>query len=373
MVSRWPDDILNQLIASGFDAYYVGGCVRDRLLGRECHDWDITTSARPEQIMEVFDNCVPTGIQHGTVTVYAGDTSAEVTTFRVDGGYLDGRHPMQVRFVSTLREDLARRDFTINALAMSADKQIVDLFGGMEDLDNRMIRCIGDPAVRFQEDALRIFRAVRFSAQLGFSLDNATKDAAARYSMLCSNVSAERIRDELEKILMSDHPEAIALLAEIGALHSIADGTPECLNEVKRISKNRVTRWTAVKKCWDTLDLRNLRLDKRTVHLAMEAAFLEKPMNRTAWKHLISCKGKEVCLILADLYGEIEVVESILESGECVFLSDLAVNGSDFPNVKGKALGELLQKVLHHIHEYPSENKKENIFKFVKNSIDYYY
>jgi len=321
----------------------------------------------------LFEHCVPTGIQHGTVTVFYGDIPVEITTFRSDGNYLDGRHPRQVTFVSSLQEDLARRDFTINALALSVDNQIVDLFGGLKDLESRLVRCIGDPKVRFQEDALRIFRAVRFSAQLGFSVEADTKAAAEQCGALCSAVSSERIRDELEKILVSDHPEVIGYLADIGALNKIAIGTPENISDLMNAPRNRITRWAALKKCWQGLDLKMLHLDKRTTQLVTEAAMLKKPSDRLDWKRMIACKGKEVSAMLADLHGEKELFREIAESGECICLSELAVNGSDFPTVKGKQLGELLKQILWYIHEHPEENTQEKIINFVNNSIDYHY
>ena len=210
-----PEKIVKGLCAAGFPAYYVGGCVRDRLLGRPVHDWDVTTAALPEEVMALFEHCVPTGIRHGTVTVFLDGAQAEVTTFRTEGVYLDGRHPSEVRFVRTLAEDLSRRDFTINAMAMDADGNVTDLFGGRDDLARRCIRCVGDPEKRFREDALRMLRAYRFSAQLGFALDAATAGAVERCAPLAAALSMERIRDEMEKTLLSPRPPVRA--AGIGA------------------------------------------------------------------------------------------------------------------------------------------------------------
>ena len=177
MTARAPSEILDTLEQAGYEAYYVGGCVRDRLLGRPVHDWDITTSAMPEVVLALFGHCVPTGIAHGTVTVLLEDTGAEVTTFRTDGSYHDGRHPDRVTFVRSLREDQARRDFTVNAMAMDRRGRIYDAFGGQADLDRRLLRAVGDPETRFREDALRMLRALRFAAQLGFALDPDTARA----------------------------------------------------------------------------------------------------------------------------------------------------------------------------------------------------
>ena len=170
------EKILRILEENGYEAYVVGGCVRDSIMGRIPDDWDITTSAQPEQVKALFHRTVDTGLQHGTVTVLIEKEGFEVTTYRVDGDYEDGRHPKEVLFTSSLEEDLKRRDFTINAMAYHPDKGLVDLFHGMEDMRNKVIRCVGSPRERFREDALRILRAVRFSAQLGFSIEQKTKE-----------------------------------------------------------------------------------------------------------------------------------------------------------------------------------------------------
>ena len=210
------ETILKTLREAGFEAFAVGGCVRDSLIGRTPGDWDITTSARPEEVKRLFRRTVDTGLQHGTVTVLLGKESYEVTTYRTDGAYTDGRHPDSVRFVSSLAEDLSRRDFTINAMAYAPETGVVDLFDGLRDLRDRRIRAVGDPVQRFTEDALRMLRAVRFSAQLGFSLEKETFDAIRPLAPRLKMVSRERIRDELNKLLLSDHPDYFELLAESG-------------------------------------------------------------------------------------------------------------------------------------------------------------
>jgi tRNA nucleotidyltransferase (CCA-adding enzyme) len=208
--------ILNQLNAHGFEAYVVGGCVRDFLLGRTPYDWDITTSALPEQVKEIFPRTVDTGIAHGTVTVLYHKEGYEVTTYRVDGEYEDGRHPKDVTFTASLREDLRRRDFTINAMAYHPDLGLVDLFGGLNDLKEKKVCCVGDPLERFTEDALRIMRAVRFSAQLGFTIEEETYRALSILAPNLHQISAERIRTELEKILLSPHPDYVRTAYETG-------------------------------------------------------------------------------------------------------------------------------------------------------------
>ena len=209
-------EILRTLGEAGYEAYVVGGCVRDSILGRKPGDWDITTSAQPEEVKALFRRTVDTGIQHGTVTVMMDKEGFEVTTYRVDGEYHDGRHPDAVTFTRSLEEDLKRRDFTINAMAYHPDHGLVDLFGGMDDIEKKMIRCVGDSVERFTEDALRMLRAVRFSAQLGFEVENRTKEALGKMAGNMEHVSAERIQTELVKLLTSDHPDYLRIAYETG-------------------------------------------------------------------------------------------------------------------------------------------------------------
>ena len=209
-------EIINCLRSHNFEAYAVGGCVRDSLLGRTPSDWDITTSATPEEVKSLFSHTVDTGIQHGTVTVMLGHEGFEVTTYRIDGEYEDARHPKEVAFTLSLREDLKRRDFTINAMAYHPERGLVDLFGGVNDMEKKVIRCVGDPMERFQEDALRILRAVRFSAQLGFTIEASTKEAIGALAPNLKLVSAERIQVELVKLLVSPNPDYLRVAYETG-------------------------------------------------------------------------------------------------------------------------------------------------------------
>ncbi len=223
------EQILRTLREAGHEAYVVGGCVRDSLLQRVPDDWDITTSARPEEVKSLFRRTVDTGIQHGTVTVMIGREGYEVTTYRVDGEYADGRHPKQVTFTPSLLEDLKRRDFTINAMAYSPEEGLVDEFGGMEDLERGILRAVGDPVLRFTEDALRMMRAVRFSAQLGYEIEEKTRDGIRG---LCQNlrlVSAERVRTELDKLLCSPHPGKLRELYLLGILDVILPELSDCM------------------------------------------------------------------------------------------------------------------------------------------------
>ena len=208
--------IINNLRLHGYEAYAVGGCVRDSILAKRPEDWDITTSARPEEIKKLFRRTVDTGIEHGTVTVLIGKDAFEVTTYRIDGAYEDSRHPKEVRFTNRLEEDLRRRDFTINAMAYNDDARLVDVFGGMKDLNHHLIRCVGDPRERFSEDALRLLRAVRFSAQLNFPIEKETAEAVRELAPTLNNISAERIQTELLKILLSGRPDMLRTAWELG-------------------------------------------------------------------------------------------------------------------------------------------------------------
>ncbi len=219
--------ILETLKENGYEAYIVGGCVRDSILGRTPGDWDITTSALPINVKSLFNNTVDTGIEHGTVMVVIGGEGFEVTTYRVDGKYTDGRHPDKVEFTPSLEEDLKRRDFTINAFAYAPETGLIDMFDGLSDLGNKIIRCVGDPDKRFSEDALRIMRAVRFAAQLSFEIEPETYAAIHRHAFALEKVSAERIRVEFEKTLMSANPEYVNLFAALGLSEYIIKGNAE--------------------------------------------------------------------------------------------------------------------------------------------------
>lgn len=208
--------VLQTIADAGYEAYVVGGCVRDSILGRTPGDWDITTSAKPEEIKALFRRTIDTGIQHGTVTVMLDKEGFEVTTYRIDGKYEDSRHPKEVTFTPNLIEDLKRRDFTINAMAYNEEKGLVDLFRGMEDIDRKIIRCVGNAEERFSEDALRIMRAIRFSAQLGYEIEEETKKAITLLAPNLRNISAERIQVELTKLLVSPHPDFLRVAYETG-------------------------------------------------------------------------------------------------------------------------------------------------------------
>ena len=232
MVINLPEKvkyIIDSITEAGFEAYAVGGCIRDSILGREPSDWDITTSARPEQVKALFSRTVDTGIAHGTVTVMLDREGYEVTTYRIDGEYEDHRHPKEVVFTSRLVEDLRRRDFTINAMAYNETSGLVDAFDGMGDIRRGVIRCVGRAGERFTEDALRILRALRFSAQLGYTVEEGTRQAIRELAPSLAAISAERIAVELVKLLVSPHPDYLRQAYDMGVTAVILPELDRCM------------------------------------------------------------------------------------------------------------------------------------------------
>ena len=237
MTENIPEDviyILKTLHAAGFEAYIAGGAVRDMMRDTAPHDFDIATSALPEDVKKLFDHTIDTGIRHGTVTVVLNKTGYEITTFRKDGTYRDGRRPDQVEFVNSVYLDCARRDFTINSMMYGFDGEIIDFFGGQTDVENKIIKCVGDPEQRFREDALRMLRAIRFSATLSFDIDDEVKKAIKKCSMLIRRISSERIFEELNKILLSPNPDYIRKLHELGLLKYVLPQLEDCFGEEQR-------------------------------------------------------------------------------------------------------------------------------------------
>lgn len=221
--------IIDTITEAGFEAFAVGGCIRDSILGREPNDWDITTSAKPEQVKALFRRTIDTGIAHGTVTVMLDKEGFEVTTYRIDGEYEDSRHPKEVTFTSNLVEDLKRRDFTINAFAYNDTTGLVDAFDGLKDIDNGVIRCVGNAEERFTEDALRILRAIRFSAQLGYRIEESTKAAITKLAGNLRHISAERIQVELTKLLVSPHPDYLEIAYDTGVTSVVLPEFDACM------------------------------------------------------------------------------------------------------------------------------------------------
>jgi len=371
--------VLETLETAGHAAYLVGGPVRSILMGKPPEDWDVTTDATPDTVQSLFPKTIPTGLRHGTVTVVTDGGHVEVTTFRRDGAYTDHRRPEQVDFVTELNEDLARRDFTMNAIALDLRGVRTDPFGGSRDIAAGRIRSVGDPAVRFEEDALRMFRAFRFSAQLGFAIDPAILTAIHVQSHLAQSLSAERIRDELEKMLLSDRPEILSdvLSCGLSAVY-ITGGKMPLLQEIGRISPQKHTRWSA---CAAILAesraiespkafLKALRLDNKTIAVAATGATLAPhlPANTIELKHLLARHGTESVACAAEvaiLFGRPTAatdLNAILQSGDCHSLETLAITGADLIATglsPGPALGALIARLLDHVIEHPQDNTRD--------------
>lgn len=267
--------IINTLNEAGFEAYAVGGCVRDSIMGRRPDDWDITTSADPQQVKKLFRRTIDTGIQHGTVTVMLQRTGYEVTTYRIDGEYEDNRHPKEVLFTKSLEEDLKRRDFTVNAMAYHPSEGLVDLFDGIGDMERKLIRCVGNAEERFSEDALRMMRGVRFSAQFGYEIEEETKEAVRRLAGNLRSVSAERIRVELVKLLVSPHPDYLRRAYELGITEVFLPEFDVCMET----AQNNPHHYYNVGE--HTLQaMRAVRADK-VLRLAMLLHDIGKPLTKT--------------------------------------------------------------------------------------------
>ena len=358
--------ILLRMEQAGWQIYLVGGCVRDRLLGRPIHDWDLTTNARPEQVMQLFPKVIPTGIAHGTVTVVQDEMQAEITTFRTETGYADGRHPDEVRFVGSLEEDLARRDFTINAMAMDASGKLYDFYGGQEDLRRGVLRCVGQPQRRFAEDALRMFRAYRFSAQLGFALERETENAAKSLHERARFLSVERIREELEKTICSPHPQMVEQMAKIGLLERFGV-TQADASRLQTVAPQPLLRWGVLMACVPALRTAELRLDRHTKQVACRTAELDAlPCNRLMLKRLLAYEMPDVAVCFAALHQAEPMLQEILRSGECVSLHDLAVSGKDLTQSHGREVGQELHELLELVLQEPEKNHRDLLLQIYK-------
>ena len=385
---KYVKSILVTLQSHGHQAFLVGGCVRDMLMGIRPHDWDISTSALPEQVMEIFPGSLPTGLRHGTVTVKLNSRKAEVTTFRSDGSYTDHRHPDMVSFVGDLTTDLSRRDFTMNAIALSPDGLIADPFDGESDIEKHIIRAVGPPQQRFEEDALRMLRAVRFSAKLGFHIEDETLEAIRLHAPLAAEVAPERILAELDKILLSPSPEMIFRLIDLGLIDSYLLKRPESPAESSRIRllpRKSLYRWTCfcvlLKKygCIESVEdfLTGMRLDKRGIRCCRDAALVlngPRPETSVEWKHLLNRYGVDTMLCAAacgDVLrgsGSTKALKAVLKSGECFSLRHLAVTGQDLLNLglSGRELGEMLLFLLDYVMEFPENNQRDLLLSLVK-------
>ena len=373
-----PKYVLNILCAldsAGHRAVLAGGCVRDSLLGRRPSDWDIASSASPEEVLALFPRCVPTGIKHGTVTVLSGGGSVEVTAFRAEGGYSDHRRPDSVSFGCPLEADLARRDLTVNAMAMDAAGEITDPFGGRDDLRRRLLRCVGEPERRFDEDALRMLRTVRLSAQLGFEIEPRTLEAIRALAHLASGLSAERVRDELLKTLRSPAPGLVWQLVDLGLLGAcLAPGDASAPREALDVLPiyARLAHF-----CRDlelggyimSTDrfLAALRFDGETLRRTASAVEVLKSGSRD-WKRLLRGHGEAAVLAA---HPKTRALRAVLRSGECWELSSLAIGGRELAALgySGPELGRELRRLLDHVIDYPADNRADILCKLVERKV----
>lgn len=404
---RLPNDvstIIEVLEQAGYEAYAVGGCVRDSLLNEEPKDYDITTSATPSEVKALFRRTIDTGIEHGTVTVRMSGVSYEVTTYRIDGEYEDFRHPKEVKFTGSLEEDLKRRDFTINAMAYNEKTGLVDLYGGEEDLKNRLIRCVGDPVQRFTEDALRMLRAVRFAAKLSFTIEDETFKAMKTLHENLAHVSAERIYVELSKTLMSDNPEMIEdayragltgiFMPELDAFFA-GDKAEEVLRNLKKSDMNLQVRLAILLENVNTKDdeeagdmaydvLRRLKTDRFTFETVKKLVALRTFIlrdDRYEVRKFLARYGRELTeyyIKVLSVKGEKEkeiakklkaTVDAIYDANECVTVKDMALSGTDLIEMgfeKGTVIGDKLNLLFEAVLKDPSLNNREDLIRIAK-------
>lgn len=347
----------------------MGGCVRDTLLGRRVHDWDIATSALPEDVVYCFERTVPTGIKHGTVTVIIFSRAVEVTTYRREGSYSDHRRPDSVSYTPSLAEDLARRDFTINAMAMDESGAVTDLFGGREDLNRGLIRCVGEPRERFEEDALRMLRAVRFASKLGFTIEERTLAAILECSGGCALLSAERVGAEVRGILASPRPDRIWLLSELHLLDGYMRPGARGQRHLAALPiYARTAHW-----CFELEQnayissteefLRALRMDNRTVKTAAAAVRILSSGSHD-YKRLLRDYGSEAVLAA---YPRSRPLREILRTGECYSLAQLAIDGGDLAALgySGRELGRVLNLALDHVIDHPGDNSRAALLQLI--------
>lgn len=384
-----PENIKNMILRieeHGHRAYAVGGCVRDSLLGREPEDWDVCSSALPEEIMAIFGaDAAPTGLKHGTVTVRCGNEKAEVTTFRIDGTYSDHRRPDAVRFSRSVTDDLARRDFSMNAIALGVDGELVDPFGGRQDIQKRLIRCVGEPERRFEEDALRMFRGLRFSATLGFEIDPGTMSALYKKALLAREIAPERIRAELEKLLNADSLSPLTPLLDSGLMDAYCERVTGFDGQsLLSLPKAVRLRWAGLCALLEVRGaavssefLQRLRCGKDTVRFCstgVSAALSGMPADKASWKLLLSRIGIEAAYCAAaagtalGYAGAFEDLEQTLAGGECWSMKELAVSGEDILalGLGGRETGRILRRLLAHVIETPEDNEKELLLKMVQ-------
>jgi tRNA nucleotidyltransferase (CCA-adding enzyme) len=386
-------EILKRLEKAGFEAWLVGGCLRDSLLSRPCHDWDIATCAAPCKVTEIFEKTVPTGIRYGTVTVFCGSGKAEVTTFRSECAYDDFRRPSSVNFEGSIAADLSRRDFTVNAMAFYPDRGLFDPFDGRSDLNAGLIRAVGEPAERFKEDALRILRAFRFCAQLGFTLEKQTLDAAVNTAGLVEKVSGERIKSEIDRILMSENPLQVFDLVNSNALDFLKFIPPSDSFALEKTPFVPAARWAAffylcVPESAQTAVFEKLHFDRETRGYT---EWLIKELKRQP-----PCQGVEIkkslssgvsperyavylrlyhALLGSDTEPQLSALAGILKNNEPYCARMLAVNGGDLVRAgigQGQECGRILGLLLERVIENPSLNNKTALLELVNNLKGYH-
>ena len=386
MAIKYPEGVVKiaKILADGgYKSYAVGGCIRDALMGRIPNDWDMTTNCSPEKMLEVFDaagiRTIPTGLKHGTVSILLDGEIYECTTFRIDGNYTDSRHPDKVTFTADISEDLRRRDFTVNAMAGNplSGGEIVDIFGGQNDINARIIRAVGNPETRFTEDALRILRAVRFATVLGFDIDESTKAAAKSLGNRLESISAERKSVELQKILLSDNADrGISLLLECDLAKYVHKDiiSPKVL--LASLPNRFYTRLAALFSC--VPDLSPMKLSGEVTHktktLCDEALYAEtvaKFEDDGAKARYMLAKYGDIAPDAALLRGDKRLSRLILTESEknpAVIIRDLAVNGNDLiaEGIEKRRLGDILSSLLQSVIENPSLNQKDILISLSK-------
>lgn len=377
-VSAGATECCRILWSGGFQAYPVGGCVRDLLLGREPGDWDVTTNARPEQVIKLFNHVVPTGVKHGTVTVILKDEHIEVTTFRAEIGYSDGRHPDAVCFDATLEEDLSRRDFTINAMALAPDGTVIDPFEGRADLMRGIIRCVGDPIRRFDEDGLRMFRAVRFAAQLDFQMTPDTLEAIRACAGGVEQIAAERVRVEVEKTLCSARPERVRDFFELRLMTGRGQGVPGCADSLPDVPAQPLLRWAGLcgillrDNCVESAVrfLEGVRLERRILRACTAGEKLWRsglPDGDAQWRRALARYGIDGCHAAAAMgqacgqSGALRALEQVLEQAPCVRVEDLALSGRELARrgLRGARIGAAQRYLLDHVLSAPEDNRAQ--------------
>ncbi|MBE6805010.1 MAG: CCA tRNA nucleotidyltransferase [Ruminococcaceae bacterium] len=384
---KFIHEILDTLHTAGYEAYVVGGAVRDMLLGNTPSDFDITTSCPPFITATLFDKTINTGIKHGTVTVVSGGKCVEVTTYRRDLSYTDHRKPDEVDFISNLFEDLKRRDFTINAMALSSSGELIDSFNGQNDLSKKTVRAVGNPNKRFSEDALRILRAFRFSARLNFEIEEDTFNAAINTASLLKSISRERIFAELKQIILSDHPEKAEPLINCGGLAHLGITKAHDLNKLSVLPKNIKIRFFAFCEqceCSPTDVCRNLKTDNELLNYCLDMQKLLKEnlsFDDIGIKKALNLAAEQVlkdCTLLPSFNNNesreeiLNNIDKIIKSGEPYKLQHLKISGEDIISlsVSGKEVGKVLNYLLNKVIEKPQDNEKSRLTEMAKDFIN---